>query len=351
MDAEEEVLVDGNERTTGHEFYQLMGMEVSDDHRYVAIAEDFTGRRITEMRILDTRNGEFLPEVIGNASSSLAFSADGQYLFYMNKDVETLLAYQLMRHKLGTDVSEDVLVYEEKDNTFYNGVGRSRSGEYIGLTHQNTDTTEVQLLAADDPLGEFKPFLPREVGHEYDIDHANGRFFIRTNWQAQNFRVMTVDLDHSTDKSKWTEVIPHREDAMVRNIQAFDNWLVVGDRKDGLRKVRVMAHNGSVDRYLDGGEEASVMWPATNVNTDTDVIRYGFSSLVTPNQTWEIDLKSGESELLKADRVLGGFSSENYASKRMMVTARDGKKVPVSLAWHRGCLLYTSDAADDAMNV
>jgi oligopeptidase B len=269
----------------------------------------------------------------------LAFSADGQYLFYLNKDVETLLAYQLMRHKLGTDAAEDVLVYEEKDNTFYNGVGRSRSGEYIRLTHQNTDTTEVQLLAADDPLGEFKPFLPREVGHEYDIDHANGRFFIRSNWQAQNFRVMTVDMENSADKSRWKEVIPHREDAMVRDIQAFDNWLVVGERKDGLRKVRVMAHDGSVDRYLDGGEEASVMWPASNVSTDTDTIRYGFSSLVTPNQTWEIDLRTGESKLLKADRVLAGFSSDNYTSKRMMITARDGKKVPVSLAWHKGTQL------------
>ncbi len=345
MDAEEEILVDGNERTLGHEFYQLMGLEVSDDHRYVAIAEDFSGRRINEIRILDTQTGEFLPEMVGNASSSLAFSADGQYLFYLNKDVETLLAYQLMRHKVGTDVEEDVLVYEETDNTYYNGVGRSRSGEYIGLTHQNTDTTEVQLLAANDPLGTFKPFLPREVGHEYDIDHADGRFFIRTNWKAENFRVMTVDLENSADKSKWKEVIAHREDAMVRNLQAFDNWLVVGERKDGLRKVRVMAHDGSMDRYLDGGEEASVMWPATNVSTDTDTIRYGFSSLVTPNQTWEIDLKTGESELLKADRVLGGFSSDNYRSKRMMITARDGKKVPVSLAWHKGTQLDGSAPA------
>lgn len=345
MDAAEEILVDGNERTAGHEFYQLMGMEVSDDHRYVAIAEDFTGRRINEIRILDTQNGEFLPEIIGNASSSLAFSTDGQYLFYLNKDVETLLAYQLMRHKLGTGVADDVLVYEEMDNTYYTGVGRSRSGDYIALMHQNTDTTEVQLLAANDPLGTFKPFLPREVGHEYDIDHADGRFFVRTNWQAQNFRVMTVDLEHSADKSKWEEVIPHREDAMVRNIQAFDSWLVVGERKDGLRKVRVMAHDGSMDRYLEGGEEASVMWPDTNVSTGTDTIRYGFSSLVTPNQIWEIDLKTGQSQLLKTDRVLGGFSSDNYHSKRMMITARDGKKVPVSLAWHKATQLDGSAPA------
>ena len=345
MNAEEEILVDGNQRTLGHEYYQLRGMEVSDDHRYVAIAEDFSGRRINEIRLLDTQNGEFLLEIIGNASNSLAFSADGQYLFYLNKDVETLLAYQLMRHKVGTDVAEDVLVYEETDNTFYNGVGRSRSGEYIGLTHQNTDTTEVQLLAADNPLGNFKPFLPREVGHEYDIDHADGRYFIRTNWQAENFRVMTVDLKNSADKSKWIEVIAHREDAMVRNLQAFDNWLVVGERKDGLRKVRLMAHDGSMDRYLDGSEEASVMWPAKNVSTGTDSIRYGFSSLVTPNQTWEIDLKTGKSELLKADRLLGGFSSDNYRSKRMTITARDGKKVPVSLAWHKGTQLDGSAPA------
>ena len=335
MDADEEILVDGNQRAEGHEFYRLSGMEVSDDHRYVAIAEDTTGRRINEIRILDTQNGEFLPELIGNANGSLAFSADGQYLFYLNKNLETLLAYQLMRHKLGTDSAEDAMVYEETDNTYYNGVGRSRSGDFIALMHRNTDTTEVQLLAADDPLGTFKPFLPREIGHEYDIDHADGRFFIRTNWNAENFRVMTVKLEDSADKSKWKEVIPHRKDAMVSNIQAFEKWLVVGERKDGLRKVRVMSHDGSMDKYLDATEEASVMWPSTNVSTDTDNIRYGYSSMVTPDQIWEIDLNSGESRLLKADRVLGGFVSDNYGSKRMMITARDGTKVPVSMAYHR----------------
>ena len=283
--------------------------------------------------------------MIGNASSSLAWSADGQYLFYVNKDTETLLPYQLMRHKLGTEASEDVLVYEEADNTFYTGVGRSRSGEFIELFHGSTDTTEVQVLAADDPLGKFKPFLPRETGHEYDIDHANGRFFIRSNWQATNFRVMTVDLENSADKANWKEVIPHREDAMVNEIQAFDQWLVVGERQDGLRKVRVMAHDGSMDRYLDGSEEASVMWPATNVSTGTDNIRYGFSSLVTPDQTWEIDLNTGKSQLLKADRVLGGFASDNYRSGRMMITARDGTSVPVSLAYHKGTKLDGSAPA------
>lgn len=345
MDADEEILLDGNQRARGHEFYRLSGLEVSDDHRYVAIAEDTSGRRINELRILDTQNGEFLPEVIGNASGSLAFSTDGQYLFYLNKNLETLLAYQLMRHKLGTEISDDVLVYEESDNTFYTGVGRSRSGKFIMLAHVNTDTTEVQLLAADDPLGTFKPFLPRETGHEYDIDHADGRFFIRTNWEAENFRVMTVTLEDSADKSKWKELIPPREDAMVRDLQAFDKWLVLEERKDGLRKVRVMAHDGSMDRYLDASDDASVMWISTNVSTGTDHIRYGFSSLVTPSQIWEINLNSGASQLLKADRVLGGFVSDHYRTGRMMVTARDGARVPVSLAYHRDTRLNGSAPA------
>ena len=334
MDTEEEILVHGNQRGKDQTFYSLSGFEVSDDHRYVAIAEDRVGRRIHEIRILDTQSGEYLPDLITNANSSLVWSADGQYLFYLNKHLETLLGYQVMRHELGTDPATDEMVYEETDNTFYSGIWRSRSGDYIVLAHENTDTSEVKLLAASDPLGTFKAFLPRETGHEYRIDHANGRFFIRSNWQALNFRVMSASLEDSTDKSRWKEIIPHRDDAMVRNIQAFDDWLVIGERKDGLRKVRVMAHDGSVDRYLDATEKAYVMWPSTNVSTDTSSIRYGFSSPVTPNQIWEIDLKTGENNLLKADRVLAGFDSDNYQTMRMTVTARDGTEVPVSLAYH-----------------
>ncbi len=345
MDAIEEILIDGNKRSQGYEFYRLGGLEVSDDQRYVAIAEDTVGRRINDIRIFDTQSGEFLPVLIGNVSTALAWSADGRYLFYLNKDTETLLAYQLMRHKLGTDSSDDELVYEETDNTFYTDVRRSRSKEYIFLTHQNTDTTEVQLLAADNPTGEFKPFLPRETGHEYDIDHADGRFFIRTNWNASNFRVMSSSLAGSADKSAWKEVIPHREDAMVLDLQAFDDWLVTGERKDGLRKVRVRSHDGATDRYLDAGEKASVMWSSTNVSTHTDMIRYGYSSLATPTQIWEIDLQTGNSKLLKADRVSGGFESDNYSTSRRMITARDGARVPVSLAYRKGTRLDGSAPA------
>jgi oligopeptidase B len=345
LDAEEEVIIDGNQRAEGHDFYRLGALEVTDDHRYAAIAEDTLSRRIFTIRILDTQTGEFLPEEIGNASSSLAWSADGRYLFYLDKHPETLLAYRVMRHERGTDPSEDVLVYEEKDNTFYNGVSRSRSGEYLALWHGNTETTEIQLLRADDPLGEFKPFLPREDGHEYDIDHANDRFYIRTNWDAENFRVMQTDKPHHADKSSWEEVIPHRDDAMISGLMAFDEWLVLNERQSGLRKIRVLSRNGSVDRYLDADAEAYVMWLSTNPNTDTSTLRYGFSSLVTPNQVWDVNLATGESTLMKADRVLGGFDSDDYRTGRRWITARDGTKVPVSLAWHKDTKLDGSAPA------
>lgn len=370
MSATEEVLLDTNMRAEGHEYYQLGGFEVSDDHRYIAIAEDTVGRRINTIRVLDTETGELISGQIENASSSLAWSRDGEYLFYLNKHPETLLAYQVMRHRLGGDSSEDVLVYEEPDNTFYNGLGRSRSKDYIFVYHHNTDTTEVQWLAADKPLGKLQPFLPRETGHEYEIDHArgdhargehasgdhakgahaigsgaDGKFYIRSNWQASNFRVLSVDLADSTEKEKWVELVAHREEAMVDGLQAFDRWLVLAERKDGLCQVRLIALDNSVDRYLDGGDEAYVMWPATNVSTNTDTIRYGYSSLTTPAQIWQIDLLSGEKRLLKADRVLAGFDTDEYASSRMLITARDGTEVPVSLVYRKETPLDGSAAA------
>lgn len=335
MEAPEEVLVDGNQRAEGHAFYRLGNLEVSDDHRYVAIAEDTLSRRIFEIRILDTETGEFLPEVIGNAAPSLAWSADGRYLFYLDKHPETLLAYRVMRHERGTDPADDVLVYEEADNTYYNWLWRSRSGDWVMLMHSATDTSEVQLLDAREPVADFRVFLPREDGHEYSVDHANGRFWVRSNWEAENFRVMSTTLEDAADKSKWREVIPHRDDALVNDIQVFDDWLVVGERKDGLRQVRVLAHDGSVDRYLEADAEAYVMWPGQNVTTDTHVIRYGYSSLVTPEQTWQIDLDTGETRLLKATRVLGDFDGDDYRTGRRWVTAGDGTRVPVSLAWHK----------------
>ncbi|HKJ15894.1 MAG TPA: S9 family peptidase [Xanthomonadales bacterium] len=335
MEAEEEILIDANQRAEGHEYYNLGNLVISDDQRYAAVVEDTVGRRIYDIRFLDTETGEFLPDRIGNAAAGVAWSADDKYLFYMDKHLETLLGYRLMRHEIGTEYADDELVYQESDNRFYNQVSRSRSGDYIFLAHLETESSEYKVLAANDPLGEFKVFLPREEDHLYFLDHAGDTFYIRTNWEAENYRVMTSSLSSSQDKSSWDELIPARKTAMVQGLQAFDNWLVVGEREDGLRKVRVMSLDGETDRYLDAGMETYVMWPETNVSTETSTIRYGISSLNTPEQIWAVDLESGETELLKATRILGGFDSLNYRTGRMMVTVRDGTAIPVSLAYHK----------------
>ena len=240
-----------------------------------------------------------------------------------------------MRHKLGTDPAEDALVYEETDHTFYTWVSRSRSNEYIVLSHEETETSEYKLLPATDPLGEFQVFSPREAGHEYQIDHADDRFFVRTNWNAPNFRVMSADLSSSSDKNSWEEVVAHRADAMVHDIEAFDGWLVVNERHDGLRKIRVLDHAGMVDKYLDSDDKAYVMWIGKNPNTDSNTIRYGFESMTTPEQTWEIDLHSNETQLLKQVNVPGDFDVLNYVTDRINVAARDGAQVPVSTVRHK----------------
>ncbi|MGD9021546.1 MAG: S9 family peptidase, partial [Lysobacterales bacterium] len=339
MDADEEILLDCNERAAGHAWYALGGLEVSDDHCYMAIAEDTVSRGMHQIRILDLKRGRFLPEVIEGAAPYLAWSADGYDLFYLEKHPKTLLAYRMMRHRRGTDSRDDILVYEEADNTFYTSLGRSRSRDYIFLYHYSSETTEVQLLPAGQPRAGIRPFLPRRAGHEYDIDHANGHFYVRSNLDAVNFRVLTTTLEDAGDMSKWRELVPARDDAMVESIQAFNEYLVVGERQDGLCRVRVIAHDGSRDEYLPASEDVYAMWPHFNVSTHTACIRYAYSSPVTPTQVLETDLQGDTTRLLKQDRVGGGFASENFRTHRHWVTARDGTRVPVSLVRHKDTAL------------
>jgi len=334
MEAPVEILLDCNKRAAGQAYYALGGFEVSDDHSYLAIAEDYLSRGMYQVRILDLERGEFLPELIEGAASHLAWSADGKYLFYTEKHPETLLAYRVKRHRLGTESKDDFLVYEESDQRFYTSLGRSRSRDYILLYHHSTETSEVQWLPADKPLAEVTPFLPRVTGHEYDIDHAAGRFYICSNHQAVNFRVLSTTLEDSMDITKWQEIIPARDHAMVESIQAFDNFLVIGERRNGIRQVRVLAHDGSHDAYLPAKESVYAMWPYFNVSTHTTSIRYAYSSLVTPTQVLEMDLPTGETRLLKQERVAGGFSSANFRTERRLLTVRDGTRVPVSLVYH-----------------
>ena len=342
LEAEEEILLDGNARADGHRFYSMANLKPSDDGRYIAVAEDFMGRRIHDIRILDTHSGEFLPDQLAGAAPDLAWSADGQYLFYLQRDPQTLLAKFVMRHQLGTPSTSDMLVYEEMDDTFYTSLLRSRSGAWLVLQHSETTTTETQILSAANPTGDFQPVLPREAGHEYTVEDAGEKLYILTNWGAQNFRVMTAGIDNAADRNQWQELLPESQDSLLDGMTTIRDWLVLEEQQNGLRKIWALNSETSERIYLDSDEPASAYWAIDNVNSDTTILRYLQTSLTKPNQTWEVDLATGARTLLKAAQVPGDFNADHYATRRLDVIARDGALIPVTLAFHKNTPLNGS---------
>ncbi|MBD2751716.1 S9 family peptidase [Spirosoma validum] len=334
----EEIMFDGNVMAKGHNYYQLGGYEVSDNDELAVFAEDTVSRRLYTLRIKNLKTGKIYPEAIKDTEAgSFAWATDNKTLFYIKKDPQTLLGYQVYRHVLGTNSKSDVLVYEEKDNQFYMGLSRSKSKKYIeiGVDH-NGVATEYRLLEASQPTGEFKVFLPREKGHEYDIVHYKDKFYVRTNWKAENFRLMEVPEGKTTDRAAWKEVIAHRPDVYLANMDVFVNHLVLGERKAGLTNIRVINQKTKADEYLDFGEPAYVAGIAYNPDFNTNILRYSYASLTTPNSTFDYNMDTKEKTLKKQQEVLGGFDKNNYESERVYATARDGVKVPVSLVYRKG---------------
>ena len=335
LEAEEEILLDGNARADGHDFYSMANLLASDDGRFIAVAEDFLGRRIHDIRILDTQSGQFLPDQLSGAAPDLAWSADGQYLFYLRQDPQTLLAKFVMRHRIGTADVEDVMVYEELDETFYTGLSRSRSGAWLVLQHTETTTTETQILSAASPTGAFEPVVPREAGHEYAIEDAGDKLYILSNWGAQNFRVMISDIGTAADKDQWREVLPETEDTLLSGMTTISDWLVLEQQQNGQLNLWALNTQSGEKIYIDSDEPASAYWAVDNVSADTTVVRYLQTSLTKPNQIWQVDLANGARTLLKEVRVPGDFSADRYATRRMDVVARDGELIPVTLAFHK----------------
>lgn len=345
LDGTEEIMFDGNALAKGHNYYQLGGYEVSDNDELAIFAEDTVSRRLYTLRIKNLKTGQVYPETIPNTEAgSFAWATDNQTLFYIKKDPETLLGYQVYRHRLGTDPKQDVLVYEEKDNQFYMGLGRSKSKKYItiGVDH-NGVATEYFLLEASQPTGSFTTFLPRQKGHEYDIVHYQNKFYIRTNWNAENFRLMEVPEGKTTDRTAWKEVIPHRADVYLANLDVFANHLVLGERKAGLTSIRVIRQHGPAgsdsgrdDFYLPFQDPAYVAGIGYNPDFNTNIVRYSYASLTTPASTYDFNMDTKTATLMKRQEVLGGFDPDNYTSERVFVTVRDGAKVPVSIVYRKG---------------
>ena len=328
------IIFDVPELAKGHRFYDFDEGEVSPDENLIAFSFDTTGRRIRTLQVKDLESGEILPDRIENVDGGHAWAADSKTLFYTRQDPETLRDYQVWRHRLGTPSADDVLVYEEEDETFSCYVMSSQSEKYIIIGCSQTLSDEYRLLDAGNPEGEFKVFTPRCRGLEYDIEHFRDGFYIRTNKGAENFRLMwTAEL--KTTEDHWQEVIPGSEEIFLSDFEVFDDFIVLEEREKGLNRIRVREIKDGKTHTIDFGEAAYSAWADTNLQFDTEWLRYGFSSLKTPSSLYEYNMRTRERRLLKRQPVLGGYDSEQYTTERHFVTAGDGTKVPLSIVYRR----------------
>lgn len=328
----EEVLVDVNEVAGGKE-YTAVRPAVSPDHRILAYGVDDVGRRFYTVRFKDLLTGEILADEIPDVTTNFVWAADSATLFYVRQDPDTLRAYQVYRHRLGS-TEPDELVYEEPDETFSVFLGRTQSRKYLLATSSHTLRTEVRILRADDPDGDFVVFEPRGERHEYGVDHLGDRFWVRTNDGAPNFRLMST-AEGDTGRAAWREELAHRDDVLFEGFELFDRFLVLAERREGLERLRVEPMGGAaLDGHdLDFGEPTYSTGLGANPDPSSGTLRYVYQSLTTPRSVFDYDPVTREKTLRKQDRVLGGFDSANYRSERLWATAEDGAQVPVSLVY------------------
>jgi oligopeptidase B len=335
VSAAEEIMIDVNVLAEGKPTYIVRAWDVSSGEDILAFAVDTTGGRINSIRFKNLRTGAMLPDVLPGAIGGLAWAQDNRTIFYTKADPQTVRPYQVWRHKLGTPASSDQMVYEDKDETYYVGVFTTKSRAYVMIQSSQTMATEYSYVRADQPDQPFKILIPRQRGHEYFANHFGDYFYLLSNDQAKNFRLMRTPVARP-GRDNWEAVIPHRADVLLEDFEFFKDYLVVTERKDGLVQLRVRPWSGQNEYYLDFGEPAYLAYVSTNREFDTPLLRYVYTSLTTPSSTFDFDMRSKGKALLKRDSILGGFDPANYVSERLYTTARDGARVPVSIVYRKG---------------
>ena len=326
--------MDQNILADGKDYFAVGGWSVSPNNEWLAYSTDYVSRRIYTVHFKNLLTGETIQNAISNSSGSVAWANDNRTVFYTSKNDVTLLSEKIWRHKLGSDSKSDEMVYHEKDDTFYSGVYRSKSGDYIIIYNVSTLVSDFHILNADKPDGDFVNFSPREKEHEYSIDHYQDKFFIISNWDAKNNRLMETS-ETKTSKKNWKEVIPHRDDVHLLDMEIFKDHLVINERKDGLRGLRIIHQKTGKDEYLNFGESTYTSRISTNREFNTNVLRYSYSSMLTPSSTYDYNMDSGQLTLMKQQEVVGGYDQNNYESERLYAIARDGEKVPISIVYKK----------------
>jgi oligopeptidase B len=326
-----DVLVDGNQRAAGSEFYTLGGLVISPDNQVMALAEDYLSRRQYGVRLRHLGTGNWYPETLDNVEPGLVWGNDSQTLYYVRKHPTTLLPYQVWRHTLGTPMSADTLVYEEQDDMFYVSVHKTTDRHFVLIYLASSTTSEVRLLDAELPDAEPTVFLPRRKDHEYSVDHYQHHFYIRSNREGKNFGLYRSAV---REESQWETLIPAREEVMLEGFTLFTDWLVVEERQQGLTSLRQINRHTRESTGIAFDDPAYVTWVAYNPEPETSRLRYGYSSMTTPDTLFELDMDTGERRVIKQQEVKG-FDASLYRSEHLWVKARDGVEVPVSLVYHR----------------
>ena len=336
LEAKEEVLFDVNNEAEGYEYFQLGGLNVSPNNTLVAFATDTVSRRQYTIQIKNLETGNILTDKIENTTGGSVWSNDNKTLFYTKKDPLTLRSSSIYRHILGTDASEDVIVYEEKDETYSTYVYKTKSHKFIVIGSSSTLSSEFRIISADKPYGDWKIIQPREDNLEYSLAHYGDYFYIQTNKDgALNFKLMKTPVN-KTAKENWVDVIPHRNETLLEDVSIFKNYLVIEERTQGLGRIRIKTWDGKEDYYLPFDEETYSAGVYANPEFDTEVIRYSYNSMTTPNSVIDFNMRNQTKEVKKEQEVLGGkFNKSNYKSERVWATARDGKKVAISLVYHK----------------
>jgi oligopeptidase B len=336
LEAKEEILFDVNEMAKDFDYYQLGGLNISNDNRLIAFATDTVSRRQYFLRFKNLETGEIYKDIIENTSGGSVWANDNKTLFYTKKDPVTLRSSSVYRHVLGTPTSEDVEVFHEKDDTFGTYVTKSKSDKYIIIGSYSTVSSESQYLDADNPTGEFTMIQPRERDLEYNVSHFGDHFYLLTNKDnAINFKLMKTPV-YKTSKENWVDVIPHRDDTLLEDFSIFKDFLVLEERTNGLNKIRIKRWDKKEDYYLPFNEETYSVGVYANPDFDTDVIRYSYNSFTTPSSVIDFNMNDQSKEIKKEQEVLGDkFKKENYISKRVWATTRDGKEVAISMVYHK----------------
>jgi oligopeptidase B len=333
--AREVLFLDLNALAAGHSYFDVSHWRVSHNNRYLAFGEDTLSRRVYTLRFKDLDTDTFLADEIPNTNGEAVWATDCRHVFYTQKDPQTLRGYRIMRHTIGTPVSSDAEVFREDDESFDAHIYLSKSRKYLIILSSQTITKEYRILEADNPLGDFRVFQQRERGLEYDISHADGYFYIRTNHEARNFRLMKTPEQH-TGKINWTEVLPHREEVLLEELDAFSDFLAISERHRGLTRIFIQPFDGQDGHYLPFTEEVYMVVTSINREMDTQKLRINYQSLTTPQTIYDYDRVSGSFELLKQEEIQGGFTPGNYLSERIYARARDGAAVPISIVYRKG---------------